>query len=169
MCVVEPGDDQTPTPPGVRVRRRFGRRGECLILIGGLWMLIGFGFVVTPMERFSRPGQGGPLQFMDTPPWPGLLWLAGGLVSLLCGLLRRWRRRDDWGFNGLIAPVSVWTLAYLFSAVSWWSSRGEYGRPTAWLGAVIFLGLGLLILRIADWPDPEDPHLPDRTGRSYGT
>jgi hypothetical protein len=138
-------------------------------LIGALWVLIGFGFITVPMERFSRPGPGGPLQFMDTPPWPGLLWLVGGGVAVVCGFLRNRQRRDDWGFNGLVLPVFVWMIAYLASFLTSVASRGEFGRSTGWLGFLVYLGLILLLLLIADWPDPDDPNLPDRTGRSFGT
>lgn len=162
-----PGSDDHLPSVGVRLRRQFGRRGSALVLIGTLWTLLGAGFALIPTERFSRPGQGGVLQFMDTQPWGAVIWVIGGVLAVLCGLTRKIRHRDDWGFNGLVLPVFIWMLAYLISFLANIGSNGAYGRASGILGALVFAGLGLLLLLIADWPDPDEAPRPPRTGRSH--
>lgn len=141
--------------------RPMGRRCTILIAFGLLWMLIGAGNILNRLDRFSRLGPGGPLQILDTPPWPGLPWILGGLAAVVCGILRPRLETDGWGFVGLSLPPFVWASFYAASWIlSWrWVSDDLYGRPENWLGVPIFLGVCGLVLFINRWPDRDEPWL----------
>jgi len=134
----------------------LGRRGLSLILFGILWTLVGVGILGGPSDRFSRPGPGGTLEFMDSANW-AWMWIGFGALSVISGFLRRRvRLLDEWGFNSLLIPAWVWTLTYGWSAVTYIVTMGEYGQGRAWVGCVVYGVISLAILVIAGWPDPSD-------------
>lgn len=139
---------------------RIGRRTLVLLFFGFLWMLVGVGVLLGPADRFSRPGATGELlEIMDHPHW-GWMWLAFGLMAVISGVLRRRARMlDEWGFNSLLIPVGTWTLAFLWSAVAFVASNGEFGQARSWFGAVVYGVMTLAVLVIAGWPDPSDERL----------
>src|SRR4029078_2656332 len=63
-----------------------GTRGVVLLVIGTIWLFLGTGLLVKPMERFSRPGSGGVLDFLDKGPGIYILssmWIVGGVLALV--------------------------------------------------------------------------------------
>jgi hypothetical protein len=142
------------------IRLRLGRRGLLLILLGAAYVTIGTGFVLVPMERFSRPGPGGILNAMDS-PWVGALWIVGGVLAVASGILRPWTLRDGYGFNGLALPPFLWMAGYAWSTVAYVVTAGALGRANAWIAAIVYLALTAIVLFLARWPDPDDPHLRD--------
>lgn len=151
-----------PLRPGRRrlgsaVLPRLGRRGLMLLLLGLAYTSIGFGFVLVPQERFSAPGPGGLLQVLDS-PWFGFLWVAGGLVACASGFARARTGHDAVGFNGLVVPAFVWAAFYAWSFLANVVSGGELGRPNTWIASVVYAALTAIVLFLARWPDPDDPH-----------
>src|SRR3954453_8824547 len=137
--------------------RPFGRRCVALQMFGLLWLLTGIGLAFNPTDRFSRPGPGGALQFLDTPPTPGLPWIIGGLVGIIGGLIRPWPRDDGWGFVGLAVPPFLWALCYLWSFLAavfttYLDGSETFGRLGNWTGVPLFLGVTAFVLFIARWP-----------------
>lgn len=158
--------------PGTRrskVGLYFGRRGSILVLFGGMYVMIGVGFAAIQVDRFSQPGPGGPLEFMDTVPWPGIFWIACGAVALVNGCIRRLVRNEDaFGYGALAMPPMLWTLAYTVSFGCWAFSRlahwpQEYGRLTGFIGTGVFGMLVLVLTIISHWRDDLDgPHIEPR-------
>lgn len=142
--------------------RRFGRRAVLLWALGAPWALIGYGFVAIPAERFSRPGPGGALEFLDS-GWLGWVWIVGGLTAVLCGVARGWTHRDDWGFISLSVPPFLWSAAYAWSWGANVVTSGESGRASSWIACVVFAAILFLTLFLARWPDPDEPHHPEET------
>lgn len=136
---------------------RFGRRGGILALFGITWALIGLGFVMIDREpRFSRPGPGGPLEFMDT-IWPGWFWIICGAVALLNGLLRRRLDNEDGvGYAALTMPPILWTIAYALSYGYWLFTDGAFGREGSVIGLFVFLIMAAVLTIISGWPDQTD-------------
>jgi hypothetical protein len=146
-----------PQRPGRGLLPRLGRRGLMLLLLGLAYTSIGFGFVLIPQERFSAPGAGGLLQVLDS-PWFGFLWIAGGVVACASGFVRARTGHDAIGFNGLVVPAFVWSAFYTWSFLANVTTGGELGRPSAWIAAVVYAALTAIVLFLARWPDPDDPH-----------
>jgi magnesium-transporting ATPase (P-type) len=140
-----------------RLAAFFGRRGTFLAAYGLIWIVIGIANFIEPMERFSKPGPGGPLEILEM-AWTGLIWAACGLMAISTAFIRRSpgrQRVDQWGFTALLIPALVWDFGFFWSWISWLST-GVYGRPTAWLGILVYLVIVLSILVVAGWPDPAD-------------
>lgn len=151
--------------PGTRRSRvglYFGRRGSILFLFGISYVTIGIGFATIRADRFSQPGPGGPLEFMDTTPWPGLFWVLCGGVAVVNGAIRRRIRNEDApGYAALVMPPMLWTVAYLWSSTVWAYSRlahwpDQYGRQTGFIGAGAFGMIALVLVIIAHWHDDLD-------------
>lgn len=139
---------------------KVGTRGVLLLILGFLWILLGFAFLVNPMERFSKPGPGGVLDFLDTSP--GLyifagMWIAGGTVALVTAFQRPITCKDDLGFNGIGLPPFLWGAGY------WWSfllsnlSGGEFGRPNTYLAGILYWTISIMIMflsrNLSDHPE----------------
>jgi hypothetical protein len=130
-----------------------------LILMGVLWTVYGLTLVLYPNAppRFSE--QGNPIPILSLFDLPGIGWLWGiaGVVAIAVALCRRYYAgHDAWGFNALLVPSTVWTLAYLWSDLLW-IFTGHYGRSTSGSGATAWLIVCTFIVLLAGWPDPDDP------------
>ena len=137
--------------------KRFGRRGLILIAVGFGFALFGLTMVILPQkDRFSRPGPS-PLDWADSKLW-GYVWLACGTIALLVGLQRR-RAPDVIGYTAAFIPPAIWTFLYIYSAMVWFATAGEYGEPFTWASAFIWADFMFLIRICAGWDDPADPVL----------
>lgn len=146
---------------------RFGRRTLILLSGGGCWLLNGWAIYNIPIERFSRPGPGGALEFMDT-PWPGVMWMTGGILAIGNAVLRRrLHGRDVVGFLGLVTPPIVWWMAYLWSSALYLLTGPEHwaGNPRAAVGLITWTFSSLFVLLTAGWPDPDDPAIQPKPSR----
>lgn len=136
--------------------RLLGRRGTFLCLFGLIWLGASYGFLSTPMARFTTPEDTGLLSYLET-PWAGLMWASGGIFAIVVGFLRRrMENRDEWGFIALLIPAMSWVMTYLWAWVTNLVSGGLYGRPNGWLSALVWSIAVMAILVVAGWPDPSD-------------
>lgn len=128
---------------------KVGTRGVCLLLIGFAWSILGTGFLLSPMERFSKPGRGGTLDFLDRPPgvfFLAAVWLVGGVVAIITAFQRPVTCRDDVGYVGLALPPFLWGAGY------WWSwalsqlSSGEFGRPNTYVAGLVYWTITILMM-----------------------
>jgi hypothetical protein len=148
----------------VTVLRWLGRRGLILLLCGTAWFAIGSIFTRDHVERFSRPGPGGPLQFLDNSPWPGVFWMCCGLMAIVVGATRRkFDGEDAYGWAAIVAPVLLWTMGYgwsyaLFVYTRYFDRAPEHaaGRPNSGVGFIVYLMITLFLFIVARWPDPID-------------
>lgn len=127
---------------------KVGTRGICLLILGFVWTILGVGFSINPTERFSQPGPGGVLDFLDRGIGSYILawmWLVGGLTSIVVAFQRAITCRDDIGYNGLALPPFVWGCAFLWSFLFNQLSGGEVGRENSYLGTLIYWAMTLLI------------------------
>lgn len=139
--------------------RRFGRRALILLHGGAAWIMTGWAIYTVPLERFSRPGPGGTMEIMDT-PYPGIMWVIGGVLAVGNALLRgRLRGRDVIGFLGLITPPAVWLALFIWSASLYRITHGQSGNPRAITGVIVWYLITAWVMIDAGWRDPEDPSI----------
>lgn len=125
-----------------RLKRRLGRRGTILTCYGLVWILYGFGQLITP-----QPDQRGlklALSLVPLEGW-GWAWIVAGAIALACA----WAPpgRDAVGFVSLVLIVMPWTATYL---AAW--LLGDY--PRGWVAAAIWTALVVPVLVVAGWPEP---------------
>jgi hypothetical protein len=125
-----------------RFKRRIGRRGTILACYGLVWILYGYGQLISP-----QPDQRGlrlSLRLMPLDAW-AWLWIAAGVLAVVCA----WAPpgRDAAAFVGLVLIVVPWTASYL---VTW--LLGEY--PRGWVAAAIWTVITVPVMVVAGWPEP---------------
>ncbi|MEU1327264.1 hypothetical protein [Streptomyces microflavus] len=144
---------QTPHRVLRSLRKRVGRRGVFLLILGIGKTCWGISFIVDP------PAADG-LQLLTSlcslRHW-AWLWIVVGLVTAGSAFLRIGR---DWaGFVAALIPPTVWAIAYLAAAVS-----GEYSR-----GAFVALWYLTSHVGVIMWaatvPEHSVPPVPRRPGK----
>ncbi|WP_069883567.1 hypothetical protein [Streptomyces luteocolor] len=137
------------------LRKRLGRRGAFLLIIGTGKTCWGASFLVDP-----PPTQGLQLltSLCDIRHW-AWLWIGAGAVTASSAFLKVGR---DWaGFVAALLPPTVWATAYTVAAISGDYSRGGYV-------AVWYLTSHVgVILWAATVPEHSVPHVP-RAARRGG-
>lgn len=129
-----------------RLGRALGRRGTILGAYGTVWAIIGWGQIAAP-----QPDQRGLtllLQLMPLQAW-GCLWIAAGLVAIVCAFLPQ--GVDVPGFVALMLIVLPWMLGYL---VSWWP-LGVF--PRGWLAAVVWFAITVPVGVVVGWRESPRP------------
>ncbi|MGK5729737.1 hypothetical protein [Streptomyces sp. URMC 124] len=118
------------------LRRRIGRRGTFLLIIGVGKVCWGAGFILSP-----QPSPQGLELLTDIAPlhcW-AWVWVLAGAVTASCAFVRVGR---DWaGFVAALIPPGLWAIAYTAALVSGDFARG--GFVAAWyltshIGAILW-------------------------------
>lgn len=125
-----------------RLRRQLGRRGTILSCYGIVWILYGFGQLVTP-----QPDQRGLQYALYVAPlevW-AWLWIVVGVIAMTCA----WAPpgRDAAGFIALVLIVVPWMVTYL---AAWMAGD----LPRGWVAAAIWMLICIPIMVVAGWPEP---------------
>lgn len=110
-----------------RCRKRLGRRGTALVIMGLAEICFGLGYALQPSP--DPAGLDVLTRWTDIQHWSGV-WLLGGFVTFACAWLRV--GRDGLGFFAAVVPPLLWGAAFLWSAIT-----GEYPRGlavAAWYG-----------------------------------
>lgn len=141
---------------------KYGTRGVFLWLVGVPWTILGIAFVAQPMERFSKPGPGGPLDFLDQGPGIYIfatMWIVCGVAAIIAAILRPRTCEDSLGFVAITIPPFVWGAGFFWSQFAYIISDGEYGRPTSYFGMLIYWAVALMLAFLSKrLPDaPEGP------------
>lgn len=129
--------------------RWIGTRGCVLLILGAIWTIIGAAFLANPIERFSKPGPGGYLDFLDEGPGVYIfsgMWLLGGTVAIVVAILRPTTCEDDLGFNGVGLPPLLWGFGYWWSWIVHLLFDGQYGRGNGYIGGLLYSTLSLLVI-----------------------
>ncbi|QES25795.1 hypothetical protein DEJ47_04430 [Streptomyces venezuelae] len=130
------------------LRRRLGRRGSFLLIIGVGKTCWGLSFLFDP-----PPGQGLELltRLCDIRHW-SWLWITCGLITAASAFLRI--GRDRYGFVAALIPPTVWAIAYTVAVVS-----GDYSRG-AWVAIWYLTSHVGVILWAATVPEHSVPPVP---------
>ncbi|MFF9625457.1 hypothetical protein [Streptomyces griseosporeus] len=139
-----------------RLRKRLGRRGHFLLLLGIGKSCWGAGFLIDPPapEGLRLLTHWGSLHHWA---W---LWIGCGLITTVSAFLRVGR---DWaGFIAALIPPTVWAIAYTAAVVSGQYNRGIYVAIwylTSHVGVIVWA---------STVPEHSVPHVPRsaRRGRA---
>lgn len=132
--------------------KRLRRRGAFLLTYGLIWVAYGVAIGTDPATPFVLLNGFGSV--LDSGLWAAL-WCGCGLAAA-AGALRR-PRSDALGYNALLLPPAVWSLAYAWAGVLWLGSAGAMGSGRAWASAVIWSSAVVSVLIVAGWPEaPRD-------------
>lgn len=124
---------------------RLGHRGAFLLALGALWLLYGYGLLVTPLPPSAAAAYRTLLDLWPMGVW-AWLWIAAGGTAVVCAWLRQPR---DWiGFAASFPLACAWGLS---SLMSWWP-LGD--NPRGWIGAAVWVVFGGLIGAVVAWPEP---------------
>jgi len=130
------------------LRGRVGRRGEFLIFAGAAFVLIGYGYVVSPVLRRSGVHV---VHDLVPPPWWGVAWIVAGVV----GVAFAWARkpgRDRLGYAALILMPSLQAGSYATSWVLYLIHQP--GDPRGVYSALVYVAFARFITITAGWPEP---------------
>jgi hypothetical protein len=130
-----------------RLRKRLGRRGIALLLLGTGKVCYGLGFILSSGP--NPPGLETLTHWADIEWWASI-WVVCGIVTFASAWLRI--GRDRWGFISALAPPFVWGGAYLWGAVT-----GEFVRGAATFGWYATSHIGLILWASAV-PEYSVPH-----------
>ncbi len=124
------------------LRRRFGRRGAILSCYGLVWILYGYGQLITPQP--DQRGLALILRLMPLDAW-AWCWIAAGVLAVVCA----WAPpcRDAAAFLALPLIVVPWMASYL---VAW--ITGEF--PRGWVAAAVWTVITVPVLVVAGWDEP---------------
>ncbi len=130
------------------LRRRLGRRGAFLLIVGVGKTCWGASFLVDP-----PPTQGLQLltDLCDIRHW-AWLWIGAGMVTAGSAFLRV--GRDRYGFMAALLPPTVWATAYTVAVIS-----GDYSRG-AWVAIWYLTSHVGVILWAATVPEHSVPPAP---------
>lgn len=127
-----------------RADTRFGRRGLCLALFAGVYIVYGFALAGSDP---ARPGLELITKHIDLPTW-AFLWIASGVAAVGFSVTRR-----SWLGYALLMPMpALWGLANVGAFVL--SLGTERGTPSAWAGALVWSFIATLLAIISGWPEP---------------
>lgn len=125
-----------------RLKRQLGRRGTILTCYGIVWLLYGYGQLISP--QVDQRGLAMLLRLMPLDVW-AWCWIAAGVIAVVCA----WAPpgRDAAAFLALVLIVVPWTATYL---VAWLSGDS----PRAWVAAAVWAVITVPVLVVAGWPEP---------------
>jgi hypothetical protein len=125
-----------------RLKHRVGRRGASLMFFA----LLDFVFALSLISPLPESQRNPATIFIQSiaPLWVwGLLWLLAGVVCLSGAFVRN----DQLAFFAAVGIKVLWGLIYLLMQIIVHIER-------AWLGATIWLCLGMFVFIISTWPEP---------------
>jgi hypothetical protein len=136
-----------------RVRKRLGRRGTALVLLGSGKICYGLGFILAPgpdprgLDLLTR--------WADIRCWAAL-WVVCGAVTFASAFLRI--GQDGLGFKSALIPPFIWGTAFLWGAMS-----GEFARGFTTFGWYMTGHIGM-ILWASSVPEYSLPHAAPQKG-----
>lgn len=136
-----------------RLRKRLGRRGAFLLILGTGKTCWGVSFLVSPpadhgLQLLTR--------YCDLRHW-SWLWIICGLITLGSAFLRV--GRDWFGYLAALLPPTVWAIAYTHAVLTGEYSRG--GFVALWY-ATSHVGVILWASAVPEYSVPPAARLPRR-------
>jgi len=126
--------------------RHLGRRSQALLVLAGLWLLMGIVVAVTEHEI----DLGDAIAYEAIPiPVRVALWVGTALLAFVVSMRLRWQ---DWGWMGLALMPAERAISH-----AWSLGHGLIpGEPpgTTWAGftsTLLWLGITHLVLILAGW------------------
>lgn len=136
-------------------RRRVGRRGVPLLLLGLGKVSWGIGFIAAPTS--DRRGMSTLLWLLPLSGW-AWVWVTAGVVAIGCAFLPE--GRDRWGYVVAVMPPLAWALGYA------WGALAEQYLRAVFIGLWYLLTHALLILWAASVAEYSLPRKKFRSRRA---
>lgn len=124
-----------------------GRRGAVLAYLALVDLLFALSLYRPPAE--PAPGLRFLASVLPLEAW-GTAWLVVGVVCAVGAFVHR---VDRFAFACAVAIKTLWGGVYLLGWAVGCIERG-------WVSAVIWLGLAVLVMILAGWPEPRSTTLP---------
>lgn len=142
-----------------KLAARYGRRGAWLIVLGSVWLIVGFSILATPAEPRSWVAYQYAPPLVQAAAW----WLSGGLA--IWQGLRGPKVHDYLGHVALYLMPAVRAISFALSWLIWvvtstLSAAGYFhpiGWASGWYAALVWFLVSLMLRLIADWPNPSQP------------
>jgi hypothetical protein len=136
-------------------RRRLGRRGIPLLLLGAGKIGWGVGFVAAPST--DPRALAGVTAVMPLGAW-ACLWVGAGLVAIAAAFLPV--GRDRWGYVAAVIPPGAWALGHFYAALEFQYLRALF------VGLWYLLSHALVILWAASVAEYALPRVKYRSRRA---
>ncbi|GAC1387131.1 MAG: hypothetical protein NVSMB4_14010 [Acidimicrobiales bacterium] len=137
-----------------RVFGRLGRRGTVLLIIGGMWLLIGASIPSDPTRSAYYPEL---IHLLIPDPIRVGLWVLTGLVAILSA----WRKpgwSDALGFSALVVMPTVRCLSYAWGWIvgALDLTGGHPGIARDGISALVWAAAAVLIITISGWRETRE-------------
>jgi hypothetical protein len=129
----------------IRPPRVVGRRGAVLAYLALVDVLFALSLVCPAPETAQSSSTRFLADLAPLPSW-GALWFVVGVVCLVGAFVHR---LDRYAFACAAGIKTLWGGVFLFG---WLAGEIERG----WVGAVLWLGLAVLVVILAGWPEPRE-------------
>ena len=132
-----------------KARRRIGHRGQALLILGLIEVLIGVGSILEPV---TRPPGTLVLHELIPAAWYGCAWMVGGLFAACFMFADSAKGRDKLGFGLLFIVPSVTSLSFYAS----WGLHmiGQPGYTRGWVAGSVYMLINAAVWNAAGWPEP---------------
>lgn len=120
-----------------------GKRGEILLLLGALMILLGVSDLLIP------PRVDGLLYLLIPTPVRLVLWVGSGLVAIIYAWMPR-NRVDAPGFLALYLMLGIRCVSYLLTWVDY-AADGKGGYSYGWVIAAVYAAFMGIIGVCASW------------------
>lgn len=131
--------------------KQVGRRGTVLLMLGVVWLLLGYS-VFLSMDIPTGAPEGG-FHLSIPADVRGLLWTLTG-VTAMCAAFRPPGFSDAFGWTALYVMPAVRTVSYLSGWLDWIVPFGTPGHERGWVPAITWAVIVVLIATCAGWPEP---------------
>jgi hypothetical protein len=129
---------------------RMSHRARGLLLLGAVWVLVGFSVLNGGSDV---PDDAYPLAWFS-PEVTSVMWLVSGSIAISAALLAAANPATRWVFIGLLLPACLRMLSYAWATGL--SVLTDYGQESAWLSATVWGVVIVFVLHEASVP--EIPH-----------
>lgn len=121
----------------VAARRRVGRRGAVLIILGGIYVIVGLSFIQFPTDD-AHSAYDFAISLTDSLAFWGGSFVVVGAIACVAGF---WPTgRDVWGYAALVAFTSIWAIFCFLSTLLDNSPRG-WVLGFVWTGVASMLAI----------------------------
>lgn len=134
-----------------RTAKQVGRRGTVLLILGFLWLLLGYSVLLDMDIPTADPA--GVFHLMIPAEIRGFLWMLTGGIAM-CGAFRPPGFSDAFGWAALYAMPALRMVSYLSGWLDWVVPFGTTGYERGWVPAITWGVIVALIATCAGWPEP---------------
>ena len=134
-----------------RTVRQVGRRGTALLMLGVLWLLLGYSVFLSMDIPTEAPE--GVFHLLIPADVRGFLWMLTGGTAIVAAF-RPPGFSDAFGWTALYVMPALRLVSYLSGWLDWIVPFGTPGYERGWVPAITWAVIVVLIATCAGWPEP---------------